>query len=233
LKQVADTLQTFDISANIPNIYTLNGAAIGDLDNDGHPDFVFGTRGSPASVPNNAILRVEFEGGDISDPANYQASIIDSFLVPAPGGTGGQLDVISVGNVDGDPADEVIYTQGYTRGVANDTTANIAILDLALTPVSVQKEKDIIPAQFYLDQNFPNPFNPSTSIKFGINEASNVDLRVYDALGREVAVLVSNQFMQAGAYNYKFDGINLASGAYFNTIKAGNNVVTKKMLLLK
>ena len=77
----------------------------------------------------------------------------------------------------------------------------LVILDLQFTPVSVEKENDVVPAQFYLDQNFPNPFNPSTEIKFGITEAANVDLRIYDALGREVAVLISNQFMSAGSYN--------------------------------
>ncbi|MEJ2616137.1 MAG: VCBS repeat-containing protein, partial [Ignavibacteriaceae bacterium] len=80
LKQVADTLQSFAVNDTSINIETLNGAAVGDLDDDGNPDFVFGTRGSPASVPNNAVLRVEFQGGDISDPTNYQTSIIDSLL---------------------------------------------------------------------------------------------------------------------------------------------------------
>ena len=172
LKQMADTLQTFDVSDPTINIETLNGAAIGDLDDDGNLDFVFGTRGSPASVPNNAVLRVEFQGGDISVAANYQSSIIDSFLVPEPDGQGGQLDVISIGNVDGDAADEVIYTMGYTRGIANDTIANVAILDLAFTPVSVEQETDVVPAQFFVDQNYPNPFNPSTQIKFGITRSS-------------------------------------------------------------
>lgn len=233
LKQNGDALQTFDVSDTLINIQTLNGAAVGDVDADGHPDFVFGTRGSPASVPNNAILRVEFQGGDISDANNYISSIVDSFLVPEPDGMGGQLDVISIGNVDGDPADEIIYTQGYTRGVADDTTANIAILDLQFTPVSVDKETDLVPDQFYLGQNFPNPFNPSTQIKFGITEAVNVDLRVYDILGSEVSVILNNEFLSAGAYNVKFDGSKLASGVYVYKLTAGSNTISKKMQLLK
>ncbi len=233
LKQNGDALQTFDVSDTLINIQTLNGAAVGDVDADGHPDFVFGTRGSPASVPNNAVLRVEFQGGDISDANNYISSIVDSFLVPEPDGMGGQLDVISIGNVDGDPADEIIYTQGYTRGVADDTTANIAILDLQFTPVSVDKETDLVPDQFYLGQNFPNPFNPSTQIKFGITEAVNVDLRVYDILGSEVSVILNNEFLSAGAYNVKFDASKLASGVYVYKLTAGSNTISKKMQLLK
>ena len=74
----------------------------------------------------------------------------------------------------------------------------IVVLDLQFTPVSVEKENDIVPAQFYLDQNFPNPFNPTTEIKFGITESANIDLRIFDALGREVAILINNEFMSRG-----------------------------------
>ena len=143
------------------------------------------------------------------------------------------MDVIVVANVDGDPADEVLYTQGYSRGNANDDPMPIIVLDLQFTPVSVEKENDIVPAQFYLDQNFPNPFNPSTEIKFGITAAANVSLRIYDALGREVAVLINNEFMNAGSYNIKFDASKLASGNYVYRMTAGVNTVSRKMQLLK
>ncbi|HRP94367.1 MAG TPA: T9SS type A sorting domain-containing protein, partial [Ignavibacteriaceae bacterium] len=177
--------------------------------------------------------RVEFQGGDITLPANYISSVIDSFLVPEPDGAGGQLDVFAIGNMDGDAPDEVIYTQGYTRGIANDTTADAAILDIVHTPVSVELETDVVPAQFYLDQNYPNPFNPSTQIKFGITEAANVDLRIYDVLGSEVAVLINNQYLGAGSYNAKFNAVNLASGIYVYRLTAGTNSVSRKMQLLK
>lgn len=236
LKQVADTLQSFEVAdLSLLGATRLNGAAVGDLDNDGRPDFVFGSRGdgSAPSVPNNSVYRVEFQGGDITLPANYISSVIDSFLVPEPDGAGGQLDVFAIGNMDGDASDEVIYTQGYTRGIANDTTADAAILDIVHTPVSVELETDVVPAQFYLDQNYPNPFNPSTQIKFGITEAANVDLRIYDVLGSEVAVLINNQYLGAGSYNAKFNAVNLASGIYVYRLTAGTNSVSRKMQLLK
>jgi Secretion system C-terminal sorting domain/FG-GAP-like repeat len=233
LKQVADTLQTFDVSDSSINIETLNGAAMGDLDDDGHPDFVFGTRGSPASVPNNAILRVEFQGGDISDKANYQSSVIDSFLVPEADGMGGQLDVVAVGNIDGDAADEVVYTQGYTRGVSNDTTADIAIVDMQHTMVGVKLSDTKAPEKFYLNQNYPNPFNPTTKIEFGLTKEMVVELKVYNILGQEVATLINGQSMKAGSYNINFKAFNLASGTYIYRLKAGDNVLSKKMILLK
>ena len=230
LKQVADTLQTYEVGT-CPNAGRLNGAASGDLDNDGHPDFVFGSRS--ASVPNNAVYRVEFQGGDITNPANYEVSIIDSLLVPAPGGTGGQLDVVAIANLDGDPADEVLYTQGYTRGVANDTTADAAILDLQHTAVSVRMVDSKLPSKFYLNQNYPNPFNPSTTIEFALTKEMNVELKVYNILGQEVMTLIGGQLMKAGVYKVNFKASDLASGTYVYRLKAGSQVMSKKMLLLK
>ena len=91
----------------------------------------------------------------------------------------------------------------------------------------------MVPAQFFIDQNYPNPFNPSTKIKFGITVASNVDLRIYDVLGREVAVLVNNEYLSAGSYNTKFNAANLASGIYVYRLTAGPRTVSRKMQLLK
>jgi hypothetical protein len=80
--------------------------------------------------------------------------------------------------------------------------------------------------------NYPNPFNPTTNLKYQIPEFSHVSLKIYDLLGREVADLVNEQ-QAAGSYNIKFDGLNLASGIYFYQIKAGSFIDTKKMMLLK
>jgi len=234
LKQEADTLVAYEVAdLSFLGATRLNGAATGDLDNDGNPDFVFGTR--PPVTPNNAMYRVEFQGGDITSPANYQSQIIDSLLVPAPGGTGRQLDVVVVANVDGDYADEVLYTQGYTRGVANDTTADIAVLDIEHTPgwVGVKLVDDNIPDQYYLDQNYPNPFNPVTTIKFGLTVEMPVELKVFDITGQEVMTLINNELLQAGTYNVTFDASDLASGTYIYRLKAGDFVSSKKMMLLK
>jgi hypothetical protein len=90
-----------------------------------------------------------------------------------------------------------------------------------------------VPKTFYVDQNYPNPFNPATTIKFGLPKDQVVDLRVYNILGQQVAVLINNQSRAAGSYNVRFNAATLASGTYIYRLTAGNNVVTKKMVLLK
>lgn len=89
-----------------------------------------------------------------------------------------------------------------------------------------------IPDQFGLKQNFPNPFNPSTSISFDLPERSDVKLAVYNSLGQEVSLLV-NSSLQAGKYTYVFDASAVPSGIYFYRIKAGEFVETKRMVLIK
>ena len=85
---------------------------------------------------------------------------------------------------------------------------------------------------FILEQNYPNPFNNSTLISYVITETGPVTLRVYNALGEEVAVLV-NSVKQVGSYNVNFDAGNLPSSIYFYELRANNSVQIKKMILLK
>lgn len=89
-----------------------------------------------------------------------------------------------------------------------------------------------LPATFQLKQNFPNPFNPATKIQYSLPVATDVSLKVYNALGQEVASLV-NEYRSAGTYEVVFDAQSLASGLYYYTLRAGNFVETKKMVLIK
>lgn len=90
----------------------------------------------------------------------------------------------------------------------------------------------IIIEEFSLSQNYPNPYNPNTKIKYSIPQQSFVTLKVYDLLGREIATLV-NEEKPAGIYETEFNGSNLTSGVYFYQLKAGGFVETKKMILLR
>ena len=89
-----------------------------------------------------------------------------------------------------------------------------------------------IPYGYSLSKNYPNPFNPSTNIKFDIPVKENVRLVVYDQLGREVRELV-NETLSTGSYEYLFTANNLSSGLYYYTLQTGNYTQTKKMLLVK
>jgi hypothetical protein len=93
-------------------------------------------------------------------------------------------------------------------------------------------EDGVAPYNFELAQNYPNPFNPSTTIKYTLSEGTNVSLKVFDMLGREVATLV-NKHQNAGSHSVNFDASNLASGLYVYTINAGSFTSSKKMMLMK
>lgn len=98
------------------------------------------------------------------------------------------------------------------------------------TPVSVEDEN--IVNQFKLEQNYPNPFNPSTKISYSVPTTSFVNLKVYDTIGNEVAVLV-NQEQSSGTYQIDFDASKLSGGVYFYQLTTNSFVDTKKMILIK
>ena len=85
---------------------------------------------------------------------------------------------------------------------------------------------------YKLYSNYPNPFNPSTKIKYSVAEKTFVSLKIYDVAGSEVASIV-NREQAAGEYEVDFNADNLKSGVYFYMIQAGNFVQTKKMILMK
>lgn len=94
-----------------------------------------------------------------------------------------------------------------------------------------------IPLTFALDQNYPNPFNPTTTIDFAVPKLQDIELAIYDILGRRVKTLVSRQ-LTPGTYSVVWDGTNLsgtraASGMYFYRLDGENKSITKKMLLLQ
>lgn len=93
-----------------------------------------------------------------------------------------------------------------------------------------------VPAEYKLHQNYPNPFNPVTHLEFGIpvmqGESELVSLKVYDLLGKEIAMLV-NEKLSPGNYTYEFDGSKIPSGTYIYKLESGNFSAVRKMILLK
>jgi hypothetical protein len=90
----------------------------------------------------------------------------------------------------------------------------------------------VVPVNYELNANYPNPFNPTTQIQFGLPEAQNVTLTVYDITGREVTKLVDGSF-GAGYHTVTFDASAYASGVYLYRIVAGSFVESRKMILMK
>ena len=101
-----------------------------------------------------------------------------------------------------------------------------------VTTVGISGNSSEIPGSFLLSQNFPNPFNPSTVIRYSLSENRLVELKVYDMTGKEVARLVSEK-QNAGIYEVKFNANTFSSGMYIYALTAGNFSDKKKMLLLK
>jgi len=93
-------------------------------------------------------------------------------------------------------------------------------------------EEEDYPSEFFLSQNYPNPFNPLTVISYQLPVGSDVSLKVYNILGKEVAILVE-EYKPAGGYETEFDAATFPSGVYLYQLRAGNFVETKKMILLK
>lgn len=103
---------------------------------------------------------------------------------------------------------------------------------VTLSTVGINGNNNEIPSSYELKQNFPNPFNPNTSISFSLPKESSVKLEVFDITGKNIATLV-DETKAAGNYSYDFNASDLSSGIYFYKLTAGGFVSTRKMILNK
>jgi hypothetical protein len=126
------------------------------------------------------------------------------------------------------------YEADGSHGVHNTKYAECllqsSIANFSLTRIDQQGSR--MPMTYELKQNYPNPVNPSTTITYELLKSSMVRLSVYDILGREVSVLVSER-REAGVHEVKFDGSGLSSGVYLYRLQAGEFVQTRKLVLLQ
>lgn len=148
--------------------------------------------------------------------------------------------------------DSVLYGVGITDTLGN-TTVNLdppiteignaelvvsgynclpSSFPLIITSIEDDRHKVLAPYETKLYNNYPNPFNPLTNIRFSISDSRFTTLKVYDVLGNEVATLV-NEEKPAGSYEVNFNASMLASGIYYYRLAAGTFVEIKKMILLK
>jgi hypothetical protein len=184
----------------------------------------------PPDVTTNIPVSLVFRWNRVSDATKYRlqlstATNFSSLTVDSAGIADTALAYSGLQNF-------TIYSwrvkAANTLGYGEWTTA----LRFRTIQVSAVGEQEALPSAFALKQNFPNPFNPSTTIQFSIPAAAWVTLRVYDLLGREETTLV-NDNLTPGNYTVTWDARDAASGVYFYRLTAGAFVQTRRMLLLR
>ena len=132
----------------------------------------------------------------------------------------GYIYTTEVVDINNDSRQDIIHSgEGVYITFSKDTVSSV-------------EENYFEPNDFYLLQNFPNPFNPLTKIKYSIPQSSFVILKLYDILGNEIETLVSEE-KPSGIYEVEFNASNLSSGIYFYQLQAGGFMSTKKLVLLK
>ncbi len=130
--------------------------------------------------------------------------------------------------------DSVAYIIGgyTTAGTGFSEKITFSQIDGNCLLTSIGNEPPVIPADYSLSQNFPNPFNPTTKIQYSLPKAGLVKLSVFDILGKEINALV-NENKVPGSYMVEFNAVSLSSGMYFYKITVNNYSDIKKMLLIK
>lgn len=174
--------------------------------------FVVRLRGENASAGELAPVKLTW-------PANLTKMASAWLLKPKSGVTFSDVNMVGLTTYTVTPA-------------AGTTSMDLYIIKTGSLAVSVDETDHALPSSFELHQNFPNPFNPATVIRFELPERVPVVLTVYDVLGRAVRTL-ANTTLNAGRYQLTFDASGLSSGVYLYRLQAGSTVVNRRMTLLK
>jgi hypothetical protein len=162
--------------------------------------------------------------------ANYAQR--DSFFFAIPGSAGGtQIEYYFAAQDIALPTPKMVTLPSGGSGI-NPPGSTPPSTRFTFTITGVTNNYSEIPIEYKLFNNYPNPFNPVTKIKFALPKYSNIKLSVYDILGREVTNILNGNF-EAGYYEINFDGANISSGIYFYQLKTSDFTDVKKMILNK
>ena len=206
-----------DININLVKMDGFGGEIVGSV-------FTSGNIYSPTNILSSSLISVRNNSDDVVATAitDYKGE----YIVPSVINGTYTVKASHIGYVTTE------YSQPVKIDLSNDPIVNGIDIGVESSPSSVPGNDRQIPESFNLYQNYPNPFNPTTKIEFDLPKAENVSLKVYDVLGKEVAVLV-NKFMRAGNHSVEFDASKFTSGIYFYELNAGSFHHMKKMILLK
>ncbi|MCA0387077.1 MAG: cellulase family glycosylhydrolase [Bacteroidetes bacterium] len=204
------------------NDFSSNGYDVGWIDNN---EWLSYTVKIQQSGVYNISLNVASQNGGGSIFLLMDGQGLGNFLnVPATGGWQ-SWQYVTLENVNLTAGVRKFMIRFYTGGF------NLSNIDFTLISTDVKDEK-AAPAEFALNQNHPNPFNPSTMVKYSIPSDGFVNISVFNTLGEKVATLVNGD-LSAGEYTVSFDAKDLAGGIYLCRMETGNFISTKKMVLLK
>lgn len=239
IDDVANTDSTNEALIKVVEPGGCRGITAGDYDGDGNTDIFMG--GNYAG----SVWRVEYKGaGAITDSNSYTYQKVFQDSVP-----GGDPRVYSVSfpgddpclqqggnashdmNGNGEPEFVIAYEDG-------DSLQNwiVMVEGNGLTGIKVNPGQQVLDS-YTLNQNFPNPFNPSTTISYQLTKTDKISIKVYDMLGKEVKTLV-NGVVTAGTHTAVWDGTNnsgaqVASGIYIYTLQSGKYKLNKRMTLMR
>lgn len=125
-----------------------------------------------------------------------------------------------------------VYMMPSGKIIASDRQTGLYVLSSNQVPVGGINNNNSTPKEYNLSQNYPNPFNPSTKIEYSLPKNSYTTIKIYNVIGKEVAILV-DKFETAGNHIVSYDASNLPSGVYLYTLTAGDYSETKRMVLVK
>jgi len=155
----------------------------------------------------------------------YSSTGVEEWVVRYDGPAHGEDKAVSIA-VDGSGN---VYVMGSSKG--DGTSDDFTTIKYSQT-AGIETTSQIIPDKFILLQNFPNPFNASTMIRFGLPTAADVEIAIYNILGQKVATLVSAK-QPPGKYEVQWDASGMASGVYLYQLKASEYVKTRKLVYMK
>jgi hypothetical protein len=218
------------------NFYTsnFNDGVIGKIT----PTGVVSTFANVPVTSPYAVGYLIYSGGFLyatSTSANriYKISLTGSVSVFAGTGASGGLDGNAAFAEFNLPVGIIASASGDTLYVGEPFSKRIRRITGINQTSSASRQSTKRETGFLLEPNYPNPFNPQTTIRFELGDAQGVSLKVYSLIGNEVATLISNQRLAAGSYQVSFVATNLASGVYLYRLQVGGFSQTRRMMLIK